>query len=329
MEAEHHLVQEKHGERPDIPGLTPRGFQRWATLMIQANPEREYERLQKAVLNMPINNPDDKRERFPKEIPQRLFPEVPNLALRERIDQTIMRHCHLELPPITDEDISKAARRSKPSATKNPTELGQPVPERGRETYATSTSAIADEEEESTSPCPIERERQPYSAQPGGGRVYDEAKTSRRGHTASFPTSPRPKGDFLTASPRHRRSDLYEQEPQYSRASGPGNRHVTENGRSRSSSRSVNVRGDYRSSESELSDHRHSAVPSTGEYYYDPAKSNLPGDMAEDSRRYRDLDQDAEDKRFFDSIRDREREREKKRYRSSWTDGGDYHRGAR
>lgn len=284
---------------------------------------------------MPINNPDDKRERFPKEIPRRLFPEVPNLALRERIDQTIMRHCHLELPPISDEDISKAARRSKLSgvSTKNPTELSQSGPEGGRQTYATSSSAIADEEEESNSPRPIERERKPYTAQPGGGRVYNETKPSMRGHTGSFPTSPRPKEDFLTASPRHRHSDLYSQESPYSRASGAGNRHPTENGgRSRSSSRSINVRPDYRNSESEPLDrdsHRHSGIPSTGEYYYDPAKSNLPGDMAEDSRRYRDLDQDAEDKRFHESIRERERERDKKRYRSSWTDGGDYHRGAR
>lgn len=75
IEAEHHLVQDPQNlkERPDIPGLTPRGFEKWYTIMIQANPDREFARLQKTVLDMPINNPDDRKERFPKELPRRLF----------------------------------------------------------------------------------------------------------------------------------------------------------------------------------------------------------------------------------------------------------------
>ena len=74
LSCQHHLVQERYDERPDIPGLTPVGFERWVTLLIQAHPEEEFERLQKAVLEMPISNPDDKKERFPKEISRRLFP---------------------------------------------------------------------------------------------------------------------------------------------------------------------------------------------------------------------------------------------------------------
>lgn len=324
-------MQEQPNERPDIPGLTPRGFQQWATLMILTHPERECERLQKAVLNMPISNPDDKRERFPKEIPRRLFPEVPNLALRESIDHSIMKHCDLELPTITDEEV-KAARRPKPAgvSTKNPIE-NPSATERGRQAYAESPSAV-DDEDESISPHPIERQRQPYSAQPGGGRLHEEAGTGMKGHAGSFSASPRPKEDFLSSSPRHRLSDIYNQESPHSRASGSGARRSTKNGRSRSSSRNMNARGDYRNPETDQWDrdgYRYSGMPPTGEHYYDPARSNLSGDAAENRRRHRDLDQDTEDRRIHDSIREREREREKNRYRPSWADGEEYYRGAR
>lgn len=56
---QHHLVQERDDQRPDIPGLTLAGFERWATLLIRAHPEEEYTRLKKAVLDMPISNSDN------------------------------------------------------------------------------------------------------------------------------------------------------------------------------------------------------------------------------------------------------------------------------
>ena len=350
-EAEHHLVQEHHDERPDIPGLTPRGFQRWATLMIQAYPEREYERLQKAVLEMPINNPDDKKERFPKEIPRRLFPDAPNLLLREKLDECIMRHSHIDLPAAPED--AGAARRSQapgsPSKTQTPTGSNPPVIERGRQPYATASSVTTDDEEESKSPHPIERERKPYAAQPGGGKVYNESTSTRR-HASSFSTGPRPKTDSVPSSSRRRPSEGYipeTQAPHYRTATSNARR-PTVSGRSRSSSRSMHAHGhgDYRHSESDFVDRdsvpRYPGVPAA-EYYYDPSRSNLPGDMVEDSRRYRDVDLDAEDRRFHDSIREREREREKSRYqehhthphphphphshRQSWVEGGEYYRG--
>lgn len=89
VECQHHLVQEKNDARPDIPGLTPVGFERWATLLIQAHPEEEFERLQKAILKMPISNPDDKKERFPKEISRRLFPDQEDRQTRRRIQDSM------------------------------------------------------------------------------------------------------------------------------------------------------------------------------------------------------------------------------------------------
>lgn len=335
LEVEHHLVQEKFHERPDIPGLTPRGFQRWATMMIQAHPEKECERLQNAVLNLPISNPDDKKERFPKEIPERLFSEAPDLSVREMIEESIMRHCHVELPAITDEEIANAVARRAEAAAKSAKNAAEsdPVAERGRQPYTTSPSAALDDEEESISPNPIERERKPYSAHPGGGRVYDEAGTSSRRHTGSFSTSANPKEEFLSSpSTKHRPSDAHNEEPPYSRTAS---RRFTKSGRSRSSSR-VNP---SRHPEGDLIDrdnsHRYPRPRPTGEYYFDPARSNLPGDYADDSRRHRDPDLEAEAIRLQDSHRERERERQKSKYhdhfphRSSWADDEDYYRGAR
>ena len=90
LKCPHHLAQEKYDEIPDIPGLTPVGFERWVTLLIQAYPEEEFERLQKAVLKMPISNPDDKKERFPKEISRRLFPDHEDCQARRRIQDSMV-----------------------------------------------------------------------------------------------------------------------------------------------------------------------------------------------------------------------------------------------
>ena len=98
LECQHHLVQEKYDERPDIPGLTPVGFERWVTLLIQAHPDEEFGRLQKAVLDMPICNPDDRKERFPKELSRRLFPGHEDRKIRERLEDSISEHAAIELP---------------------------------------------------------------------------------------------------------------------------------------------------------------------------------------------------------------------------------------
>ena len=95
---QHHLIQERDDQRPNIPGLTPVGFERWVTLLIRAYPEEEYRRLQKADLDMPISNPDNKKERFPKAIPQRLFPRYGDRKVRDQIEYSISQHAAVELP---------------------------------------------------------------------------------------------------------------------------------------------------------------------------------------------------------------------------------------
>ncbi|PWY89547.1 hypothetical protein BO94DRAFT_584799 [Aspergillus sclerotioniger CBS 115572] len=335
LEAEHHLVQERLSERPDTPGLTPRGFERWATLMIQAHPEKEYERFQKAVLNMPISNPDKRSERFPKEIPRRLFPDTPNLSLREEIDQHIIKHCAVDLPPITKEELKQAAaqrhREAAHKASVSSVDSTPSVGERERQPYhSTSSSAVVDDDDDTEAPSrPIERQRKPYTAQPGGGKVYEEPGTPSHRHANSMSAGAGPRDGPTTMGPRT--SEAYSQDPYYPRT-GTSNsqRPATTYRRSPSPSRGGHAGGDYRHSESDLLGHggssRYQGV-SDGDYYYTSTASTLPGDIIEDRRRYHDLGHDHDDPRLYDSLRDRDNEREKLK-RSSWGGAEDYYRGA-
>jgi len=285
VKAQHHLVQtDDLKERPDIPGLTPKGFETWATLMILASPEREYERLQKAVLNMPISNPDDRKERFPKQIPRRLFPEVADISLREEVEEHIMKHCGVDLPPITEEERSQATRSRKVSSSSvaSSTERARSY-ERGRPPpAASSSSAVIDDEDESISSAPIERERKPYTAQPGGGKKYGESghkmePSHTRSRTGSFSTSRPP--DIPKASDRFDRDSLYVRS-----GSGSASAHRSSKG-SRSSSRGMGH--DHRNSESDLLDRdrvpRYNGV--SADQYSESPTEMLP---EEDNRRHRD-----------------------------------------
>ncbi|KAJ5089783.1 hypothetical protein N7532_008467 [Penicillium argentinense] len=267
LKISHHLVQEDDlGERPDVPGLTPKGFEKWATILILANPNREYERLQKALVNMPISNPDDKRERFPKEIPRRLFPETPDIGLREEAEQYIMERCGVDLPHITDEEREEArpktaSRSPEPavdsSGRARSYERGRPPPAAAAAAAASSSAVIDDDD-----PTPfvsIERERKPYSAQPGGGKKYEDLPHHSRSSASSFSTA-RP-SDLPRASDISGTKPVppYDYDSRYGRA-GPGHGHGhgpssrRYSRRSRSSSRGMNPprAGDYRHSEGDL-----------------------------------------------------------------------------
>ncbi|KAK5062796.1 hypothetical protein LTR84_004871 [Exophiala bonariae] len=95
IEAQHHLVQNKPSERPDTPGLTPHGFETWATLLLRAHPDHEFERLAKTALDMPISNPDEKKERFPKELSRRLFPKDADTEVAYKLQKAMSTHCNV------------------------------------------------------------------------------------------------------------------------------------------------------------------------------------------------------------------------------------------
>ncbi|KAF7512076.1 hypothetical protein GJ744_002789 [Endocarpon pusillum] len=190
VEAQHHLVQERMDQRPDIPALTPSGFERWSTLMLLANPEQEFERLQKAVLDMPICNFDDRKERFPKEISRRLFPKIADSNTREKVEKAMITHCNISLlnrrpsggeagsqqPPPWNM-TNRADSIASATSTENAPAAAAPKSniERERQPYVSTQSEGAIEDEDGMpTPQPIERERKPYAAQPGGGRNYDD-----------------------------------------------------------------------------------------------------------------------------------------------------------
>ncbi|KAF2017269.1 hypothetical protein BU24DRAFT_147131 [Aaosphaeria arxii CBS 175.79] len=173
MRCEHHLIQENLADTPHVPALTPEGFEEWMTVMIQAYPDTEYARLSMAVLDMPISNADDAKERFPKELPRRLFPTQEHLHAQQR--------CAAILSAENVGPLRRAPTFPPPPPVSN--DAG-PAPslERERSPYATQSqphtrnSSTVQSEEDGREPLavPIERERKPYSAAPGGGKVYGE-----------------------------------------------------------------------------------------------------------------------------------------------------------
>ncbi|KAI1948543.1 hypothetical protein LOZ57_002902 [Ophidiomyces ophidiicola] len=162
VQAEHHLIQDRTDERPDIPGLTPGGFERWMRLMVVAYPDQECERLQRTLLEMPISNPDDPKERFPKDLPRRLFPKFPDHNARGHMDHCILTHCRVSpsryvMRDDAQYDIPRHRRGSPP--------LGAPLP--SSDPRLSSPFEIEEDEvEDDVAPAqPIERERKPYSVQ--------------------------------------------------------------------------------------------------------------------------------------------------------------------
>ena len=158
---------------------------------------------------MPISNPDDRKERFPKEISRRLFPKDADLEIRSQIERAMKEHCGIRVhvrqdsttdteaqPPQTSYQIEDPTR---PSPTKADftatarqasvlapvTSRGSPPPTNyvgtgGRERHpypqAMSDATVSDDGDDLATPQPIERERKPYVAQPGGGKNHEALK---------------------------------------------------------------------------------------------------------------------------------------------------------
>ena len=188
---QHHLVQTQNHEIPTVPGLTPDGFEGLMTCLIQAHPDTEYERLAKAVMNMPISNADNKSERFPKELSRRLFPAQSNLHAEQRIVASLNHE------PVLVKLRGSLSMPPPPPASALPSQPTFPSPqtsftERERKPYAqASFSNSFDDDDLLGQPAvPIERERMPYSAKEGLGKMFD-ANEDRDNRP---PTSYRPNG---------------------------------------------------------------------------------------------------------------------------------------
>lgn len=161
---EHHLIQNNRQEQPTVPGLTPHGFACFMTCLIQAHPNIEYDRLAKAVMNMPISNADDKTERFPKELPRRLLPLESNIQAEQRLVSSLNHEPHV-LGEVKD-----AAAMPPPPQRPPQNSFG----ERERQPYGQPSqySNAIDDDDLNSPTLPIERDRKPYTAREGTGRVY-------------------------------------------------------------------------------------------------------------------------------------------------------------
>lgn len=181
LKCEHHLVQAQLHEVPNVPALTPAGFETFLACLIQAHPDLEFERLSHAVKNMPISNADYKTERFPKELSRRLLPAQPNPLAEQCIVASMaheanllqLRNSNAMPPPPTSAPPQQSA-----------------FPERERKPYSQSTFPAEtndDFADDFVPSVPIERERKPYSAKEGTGKIFAPEGTRDEPFSANYP----------------------------------------------------------------------------------------------------------------------------------------------
>ncbi|KAI5229079.1 hypothetical protein E4T41_03653 [Aureobasidium subglaciale] len=224
LRCQHHFVQFGNHSTPDIPALTPDGFNQFMTVLIQAHPAMEYERLAKAVVDMPISNADNPKERFPKQLSRRLIPHVEDITQQQRLHAAMASDRNIQLrssnpmppPPPPTSIPTQQPPTSHPFSTS--------FPERERAPYSNYASTV-DEDDLRTVPGPIERERQPYSAKEGTGKMYeDDRKNIGRSDDTNRPSransaAPHPQfgqsrpTDIPTPGQRHHRLSVNGQRP--------------------------------------------------------------------------------------------------------------------
>jgi hypothetical protein len=251
------------------------------------------------MLDMPINNPDDRKERFPKDISRRLFPKFADLDIRERLERAIMTHCHVELPITGSPDpLKPPSHRTDPSPV-------SPMFDPPRRRHSNAIFSGLDTEE-SAPIRPIERERKPYIAQPGGGKIYDGPVTKASG------TSP---------------------------IGIPSSQYLFDSRSGHARSPSTGGRG-YGYSEGDLIGHEGigggeytpsaSFVVDGGDRRYRDIERERDRDRDRDRERERDREWDRDDGKGYES-RDRGRDRDKGRWhddpsRDSWDSDEEYYR---
>lgn len=169
LRCQHHFVQLGDHSIPDIPALTPDGFDCFMTTLIQAHPAMEFDRLAKAVLSMPISNADDTKERFPKELSRRLFPSEDDIHKQQRLHAAISADRNIQLR--SSNPMPPPPSSQPPTNTSQPTSA--PFIERERTPYSSFPSAV-DDDDLRTAPVQIERERKPYTAKEGSGKIFED-----------------------------------------------------------------------------------------------------------------------------------------------------------
>ncbi|KAK1083314.1 hypothetical protein LTR33_003339 [Friedmanniomyces endolithicus] len=169
---QHHLIQHQNYEVPSIPGLTPSGFEWFMTTLIQAHPDKEFERLSNAVMQMPISNADDKSERFPKQLSRRLLPVQGSLHAEQKIIASLAHEPLVQL---------KGASNMPPPPPASAPAQQTSFPERERKPYSQGPGSNSIDDEDLAAPSfPLERERKPYTAREGRGKNYSNESERER-----------------------------------------------------------------------------------------------------------------------------------------------------
>jgi hypothetical protein len=164
------------------------------TTHILAYPDAEAKRLEKVVLALPIDADgvmlDGKPERLPKQISRYLLPQKEDRKSRRRIEDAITDFFNdLGTSRRQRSTITSASppRRSPSTQSRSrpvdihqiktaPIPINSKPPERDRKPF-TSTSSVSESSGNEGEPVKIERERQPYTAQPGSGKIYTESNS--------------------------------------------------------------------------------------------------------------------------------------------------------
>jgi hypothetical protein len=319
FEAQHHLVQDRLDKKPSIPGLTPHGFEKWVTVLLYAHPDHEFERLAKTALHMPISNPDNRRERFPKEISRRLFPRESNAGMVSKLQNAINVHCGVDVRPRQDSTVMESDQQ--PHTSYRADDPVQPPPikprrqdsllspvtpppiylgiDRGRRksySNAPSDAAISEDDDDAPTPQPIERERKPYVAQPGGGKNYGDIDRS----TTEFVTPEVRPGRATSMSqgqpPENFRSRptpiVIQQRPPPLVVDGSEVRHTRSNS---IYSRDAQGRVVHQRSPSANVNGKEYGHRSEGDVTYGSSyPTTTPNDVKEDTRRYREFESQRE-----------------------------------
>jgi len=197
LKCQHHLIQTQLQEVPNVPGLTPAGFETFLACLIQAHPDLEFERLSTAVKNMPISNADYKTERFPKELSRRLLPTLPNPIAEQCIVASMAHEANLL-------QLRNSNAMPPPPSSAPPQQSA--FPERERKPYSQSSfSAEANDDpaDNFVPSVPIERERKPYSAKEGTGKIFAPEGPRDEFSGANYPRPNDPVNSRASRTPRY------------------------------------------------------------------------------------------------------------------------------
>jgi len=168
------------------------------TLFVQADPSREFDRLAATVLDWPLSNADDRKERWPKQLSRRLLPKTPHEPARLRLHEALYR-VGIPLPqsqPLPPPPTSVPPQQSYPASV--PSGFAPPPPpppqQRHRGSVAPNPSQpLPDEDVHSSGDdgpaVKIERERKPYVAREGTGKVHDDDLMRAKSNTSMPPLS--------------------------------------------------------------------------------------------------------------------------------------------